>query len=385
MIGSDSLPGLPAARPWRRSCAIGQRLLIGAVGDADALEADAEPGLVHHREHAAHALVFLADQVADRAALIAHGHGAGRRGMHAELVLDAAGVDVVARAERAVGIDQEFRNQKQRNALGARGRIGQSRQHEMHDVVAHVVLAIGDEDLGALDAIAAVGRALGAGAQRADVGAGLRLGELHGAGPFAGDQLRQIDLLQLVAAMGLERLDRAQRQQRAEAEGDVRRTPDFGAGRVDRERQALAAERLGAGYRVPARRGPALVGVGPAGRGGDLAGVERDAVLVADLVERRQHVGGEFAGFLQHGCRNVGVEVAVMAGLHGGLEARAMVEGQQHVVDRRAVGHRDVSHLAVSGRSSHETVDLSTLRGPKSSPAGPGRRAVPGEKARISA
>ena len=68
-----------------------QRLLVGAVGDADALEADAEPGLVHHREHAEHAAVFLADQVADRAALVAHRHGAGRRGMHAELVLDAAG------------------------------------------------------------------------------------------------------------------------------------------------------------------------------------------------------------------------------------------------------------------------------------------------------
>ena len=66
--------------------------------------------------------------------------------MHAELVLDATGIDVVACAERAVGVDQEFRNQKQRNAPGARGRIGQSRQHEMHDVVGHVVIAIGDED-----------------------------------------------------------------------------------------------------------------------------------------------------------------------------------------------------------------------------------------------
>ena len=97
-----------------------QRLLIGAVGDADALEADAEPGLVHHREHAEHAAVFLADQVADRAALVAHRHGAGRRSMHAELVLDAARVDVVACPERAVGIDQKFRDQEQRNALGAR-------------------------------------------------------------------------------------------------------------------------------------------------------------------------------------------------------------------------------------------------------------------------
>ncbi len=75
---------------------VGQRLLIGAIGDPDAFEADAEPGLVHHREHAEHAAVFLADQVTDGAAMVAHGHGAGRRGVHAELVLDAARIDVVA-------------------------------------------------------------------------------------------------------------------------------------------------------------------------------------------------------------------------------------------------------------------------------------------------
>ena len=213
----------------------------------------------------------------------------------------------------------------------------------MHDVIGHVVVAVGDEDLRALDAIAAIGRALGLGAQRADVGAGLRLGELHGAGPFAGHQLLQIDLLQFVAAMGVERLDRGERQQRAEAEGDVRRAPDFGAGRVDRERQALAAERFRARHRVPARRRPAPIGVRPAGRGGDLAVVELDAVLVADPIERRQHVGGELAGFLEHRRGNVGVEIAVVPGLDGGLEPRAVVERKQHVVDRRAVGHGNAS------------------------------------------
>ncbi len=118
--------------------------------------------------------------------------------MDAELVLDAACVDVVERAERAVGIDEEFRNQKQRNAPRAGRRIGQAGQHEMHDVIGHVVVAIGDEDFCALDAIGAVICAFGAAAQRADVGAGLRLGELHGAGPFARHQLFEIDFFQLV-------------------------------------------------------------------------------------------------------------------------------------------------------------------------------------------
>src|SRR5258707_1674828 len=216
----------------------------------------------------------------------------------------------------------------------------------MNDVVGHVVVAIGDEDLGALDAIRAIGRALGAGAQRADVGAGLRLGELHGAGPFAGDELLQIDLLQLVAAMGVGRLDRAERQQRAKAEGHVGCAPDFSAGGVDRHRQALAAEAFRPRHRVPSARDPALIRVGPAGGGGDFGATELDAVFVADTIERRQHVAGEFTGFLQHGRCDVAVEIAVMAGLHGGLKACTVIEREQDVGDRRAVGHD--GHLALT-------------------------------------
>ncbi len=69
MIGSSPSPFLPTARPWLAFLRKGQRLLIGAVGNADAFEADAEAGLVHHREHAEHAAIFLADQVTDGAAL----------------------------------------------------------------------------------------------------------------------------------------------------------------------------------------------------------------------------------------------------------------------------------------------------------------------------
>ncbi len=139
--------------------------------------------------------------------------------------------------------------------------------------------------------------------------------------------------------MGIERLDRRQRQQRAEAEGDVRGAPDLGAGGVDRERQALAAKGFRPRHRVPPGRGPALIGVRPARRRRHLAVVELDAVLVAHLVQRRQHVAGELAGLFQHGGGDIAVEIAVMAGFHGGLQARAVVERKQDVVDRRAVGH----------------------------------------------
>ena len=55
---------------------------------------------------------------------------------------------------RAVG--QELRHEEERDAARAGGRIGQARQHEVDDVVGEVVLAIGDEDLLAGDAVGAV-------------------------------------------------------------------------------------------------------------------------------------------------------------------------------------------------------------------------------------
>ena len=63
-------------------------LLGRALGDADALQADREARVVHHREHAGEAAVLLADQLADRAAVVAIDHRAGRRAVNAELVLD---------------------------------------------------------------------------------------------------------------------------------------------------------------------------------------------------------------------------------------------------------------------------------------------------------
>ena len=89
-----------------------------------------------------------------------------------------------------------FRHQEQRNALGAGRRVGQPREHEVDDVVGEIVLAVSDENLRARDAIAAVACTLGLGAQRADIGSGLRLGELHGAHPFAADELAEIRLLE---------------------------------------------------------------------------------------------------------------------------------------------------------------------------------------------
>ncbi|MNJ30555.1 hypothetical protein D3C77_251550 [compost metagenome] len=100
---------------------IGQGVLIGAFGDADALDADGQAGGVHHHEHMGQPLVRLADQFG-AGALVAH--DAGGRGVDAQLVLDADRAEGVALAQRAVSVHRELGRQEQADALGAGRRVG---------------------------------------------------------------------------------------------------------------------------------------------------------------------------------------------------------------------------------------------------------------------
>ena len=141
---------------------VGHRALRRPLGHRHALRADRQPRRVHHDEHDVEAAVLLAHQVADGAVLLAVLHHAGGARVDAELVLQAGADHIVARTERAVLVDEILGHQEQRDAACARRRIGQAGQHEMHDVVGHLVVAVGDEDLGAEDAVAAVGLLHGA-------------------------------------------------------------------------------------------------------------------------------------------------------------------------------------------------------------------------------
>ena len=168
---------------------IGHGLLVGALGNRDALHAHRIAGRVHHDEHVLQAAVLLAHQVADGAAVIAELQHGGRRGLDAQLVLDADAVHVVARAQRAVLVDHELGHDEQADALHALGRARDARQHQVDDVLGHVVLTVGDEDLGAEDLVACRRAAARRGVRTsARSRAGLRLGQVHGAGPLAGDQ-----------------------------------------------------------------------------------------------------------------------------------------------------------------------------------------------------
>src|SRR6476620_1055880 len=133
--------------------------------------------------------------------------------MNAELVLDRMGAHVVACAVR-----HHFRHQKQRDSFGAWRRVGQPCKYEMDDVVCEIVLAVSNENLRSRDAIAAVTGALRLTAQRSNVGTRLWLGELHGAHPFAADELAEIFFFERLASIGMQGVDRRHGEQRADAE-----------------------------------------------------------------------------------------------------------------------------------------------------------------------
>ena len=148
--------------------------------------------------------------------------------------------------------------------------------------------------------------------QDAQVGAAVRLGQAHGAGPLARDDLGQVHLLLLVGAVGVQALVGAVRQARVHQPGLVGRVQHFVQAVVDDGRQTLAAELRVAAERRPAVLDELRVGFLETGRRGDHAvAVVGAAFAVADLVERLDHLAGEAGAFLQHRVDGLDVQFGV--------------------------------------------------------------------------
>src|SRR5689334_16133870 len=112
----------------------------------------------------------------------------------------------------------------------------------MHDVLGHVVVAPGDEDLLAAETEAALAVGLRARAQRTEIGSRLWFCQVHRTRPSARNELRKIDAFLAVGAMHAKRLDGTTRQHGAEPQGHVRGMHHLEYGEVDRTRQTLAAK-----------------------------------------------------------------------------------------------------------------------------------------------
>ena len=207
----------------------------------------------------------------------------------------------------------------------------------MDDVVRHVVIAVGDENLLAEHAVGAVGLRLGAGTDEREVGTGLRLGKVHRAGPFAGHHLFQEDSLEFVAGAGQQRLDGAGGEQGAEAEGHVGGTEHFLDGDAQGVGQALTTEIGRQRDAVPAGFAVLVISFFPASRRGDAVGRQLAAFLVAHPVERGQHFAGEFRGFIENGLGQIGRRFFKTG--HGTqfLETGQLFHDKTHVLHGRTV------------------------------------------------
>ena len=338
-----------ALHPLQR---VGACALVGALGDAHAFKADVQPRMVHHREHAGQPLVRLADQVADRAPAVAKAHRRRGAAVDAHLVLDGGAGQVVAFAQGAVVVDQVLRAQEQRDAFHAGRCIGQARQHEVDDVLGHVVLAPGDEDLVSADAVM-VAFGHGATVQRGQVGACLGLGEVHGAGPAARDHGLQEAALECVAAMVRNGFHRAQREHLAQAEREVGRLPHLQHGCGHQRGQALAAPFGGSGHAVPAVLAEAGPGFAKAIGWRDLAVVPARALHVAGAVQRIKHAGGVVGSLLQDGLDQVGRGFFMARLGTDRIQASDFLHREQHVAQGRGVGRHCLLLFVGSTRLPH--------------------------------
>ena len=110
--------------------------------------------------------------------------------------------DIVPRSKRTIRLHVKLRDDEERYSAASFGRFGQPGQNQMDDILGKLVLTPGYVDLLALDPIFArmlpILDQMSRRAQRADIGARLRLGQIHCAGPFPAHQIRQILLLQFV-------------------------------------------------------------------------------------------------------------------------------------------------------------------------------------------
>ncbi len=259
-------------------------------------------------------------------------------------MLDGAAAQRITLARRTVGVGDELGHQQQADALHAGRRIRQARQHQVHDVLAHVMLAAGDEDLAAADPEAAVRLRFCLGAQQRQVGTGLGLSQAHGAAPLAADQLRQIGILQFVAAVLVQRQHRTFGQAGVNAKRQRRRHQHFVEIAGHQLRKALAAVFARPGHARPAVIDVLLVGLDEALRGFHLAVFQGHAFLVAVAIERGNLAAGVARRLFQHAVDQFAIQtVAQQLAMAGSIEQ--LVQYETHVTQGRLVFHAQASFL----------------------------------------
>ena len=259
--------------------------------------------------------------------------------MNPQLVLKAHHLEAIGIAKAAVVIGQVFRHKEQADAFGARRRTGQTRQDKVADVAAKVIVAPGDIDLLTRDRIGAVAIVFGLGRQRPHVRPRLRFGQVHRAGPFAADQLGQVQLLDRVAGVMLKRFDLALAHQGGKLQGQAGTAHHFVDGGRQGHGQAHAAEFGVGGHADPAAFGHGLEPVRETGRGPYDAVFKLGGGQVAGALQRGQNVIGHLARLFEDRAGDVFAGVLEAVGLTHSVQPYDMIKQKGKIFDRGAIGH----------------------------------------------
>ena len=114
---------------------VADRLHVARIADHGAADADRDPRLVHHVEHAGEAPVGSTDQVCLARAVLAEAQQAIRDRAVAHLVIEAGHGDVVGGTERTVGLHADLGHDEERDSLHTGRRVGEFREDQVHDVL----------------------------------------------------------------------------------------------------------------------------------------------------------------------------------------------------------------------------------------------------------
>ena len=216
----------------------------------------------------------------------------------------------------------------------------------MDDVFGEVLIAAGDEDFAAGDVETAVGLRFCTGADDAQVGARMGLGQAHRTGPATFIHRRQVQVFQRFAGVGINGQASARAQGRVQREAGVGPVEHFFELDGEHLRHAHAAEVRVTGKTDPATFDVGGVGFFEAGWRADLTVEPLCAFLVAAAVERGDQLPGDLCSFFENGVRGGRVD-----DLGQGWQARPQGWSVEHFLQNKA-------HVAQWGVEFRHNVNL---------------------------
>ena len=231
----------------------------------------------------------------------------------------------------------------------------------MDDVLGHVVLAPGDVNLGTEHLVAAVGLRLGAGAHQREVAAGLRLGEVHGAGPGTGDQFFKVGGFEFVRTGSEQGFNRAIAEQWAERKTQACRVQHLVARRANDARKPLPAPFGRMLQALPAAFDELLKSLLETRRCGDHTLAPGAGMDVALPIQRGHHIAGEFSGLCKNRLRGLQRGVFKSRELGDLVDTGDVFQVEQHVLHGSGIAHKSPALKNTGAAAAAHLAQLTAL------------------------